>query len=110
MEERFGDVARVMQTYFDGLYHSDTGRLEKVFHPLATYVTATEAKDGRLLHLAMGEYFPIVAARPSPASLRTSLPYVGSIGPRRLCSKGLNSCSDWCCTPLCRCHVRGACG
>ena len=75
MEERQGDarygaVAAVLQTYFDGLHHSDTGRLRQVFHPLAHYVTATEgATEGSgPLQLTMDEYFPMVAARPSPAS------------------------------------------
>lgn len=70
MDQRYGDVATVLQTYFDGLHHSDTGRLARVFHPLAVYVTATEAaaNGGRPVHLTMGDYFPIVDARPSPAS------------------------------------------
>lgn len=58
-------VAQVLATYFDGLYHSDTKRLGQVFHPRAIYACAT---DGKLLHLAMDEYFPIVDKRPSPAS------------------------------------------
>lgn len=63
-------VAAVLQTYFDGLHHSDTVRLRQVFHPLAHYVTATPgAAEGEPpLHLTMAEYFPIVDARPSPAS------------------------------------------
>jgi hypothetical protein len=31
----FVDVAVVLQDYFDGLYHSDTTRLRRVFHPRA---------------------------------------------------------------------------
>ncbi|MGF1591748.1 MAG: nuclear transport factor 2 family protein [Kiloniellaceae bacterium] len=70
MDQREAEVAAVLQTYFDGLYHSDSGRLREVFHPLAHYVTATEAAatGGEPLHLTMAEYFPIVDARPSPAS------------------------------------------
>lgn len=70
MDERYGKVVATLSTYFDGLYHSDTGRLERVFHPLAHYVTATEAKANgdQPLHLTMEQYFPIVDARPSPAS------------------------------------------
>ena len=69
MDDRYATVVAVLQTYFDGLYHSDTGRLGQVFHPRAHYVTATEgAADGPgPLQLTMEEYFPIVAARPSPA-------------------------------------------
>lgn len=58
-------IAEVLQLYFDGLYHSDTARLGRVFHPQALYACATE---GTLLHLEMQEYFPIVDKRPSPAS------------------------------------------
>jgi Putative lumazine-binding len=62
-------VTAVLQTYFDGLYHSDTARLREAFHPQARYVSATEAetKDGELLHLSLEQYFPIVDARPAPA-------------------------------------------
>jgi Putative lumazine-binding len=61
----FADVAAVLQEYFDGLYHSDTTRLRRVFHPRAVYACAT---GGTSLILSMDEYFPIVDARPSPAS------------------------------------------
>ena len=64
MDERFATVVDVLGTYFDGLHHSDTDRLRRVFHPSARYVTAT---DGTLLSLSMDEYLPIVDARPSPA-------------------------------------------
>lgn len=68
-DARYAEVAEVLATYFDGLYHSDTERLARVFHPKAVYVTATEAgaEGGAPLHLTMGDYFPLVAARPSPA-------------------------------------------
>lgn len=61
----FAAVTEALHTYFDGLYHSDTARLARVFHPQALYASAS---DGTLLHRTMGEYFPIVDARPSPAS------------------------------------------
>ncbi|HKW85352.1 MAG TPA: nuclear transport factor 2 family protein, partial [Burkholderiaceae bacterium] len=61
----YADVVAVLQEYFDGLHHSDTQRLRRVFHPLAIYATAS---DGKPLVLRMDEYFPIVDARPSPAS------------------------------------------
>ena len=62
---RYADVAAVLQEYFDGLHHSDTQRLRRVFHPHAVYATAS---GGKPLVLRMEEYFPIVDARPSPAS------------------------------------------
>jgi 4-oxalocrotonate tautomerase len=61
----FDEVVQVLGEYFDGLYHSDTSRLRRVFHPEAHYFCAT---DGELLHLDMATYFPIVDKRPSPAS------------------------------------------
>jgi 4-oxalocrotonate tautomerase len=65
MPNAYAEVANVLSTYFDGLYHSDTRRLRSVFHPRAHYVCATE---GTLTYRTMEEYFPIVDARPSPAS------------------------------------------
>jgi hypothetical protein len=64
-DERRAAITAALTLYFDGLYHSDTARLRAVFHPLAIYATATE---GALTHLTMDRYFPIVDARPSPAS------------------------------------------
>lgn len=61
----FVDIAAVLQDYFDGLYHGDTARLRRVFHPQAVYACAT---DGTALVLRMDEYFPIVDARPAPAT------------------------------------------
>ncbi len=61
----FAGVTAALNLYFDGLHHSDTGRLAQVFHPEASYCCATE---GQLLHLTMAQYFPIVDQRPSPAS------------------------------------------
>lgn len=65
MSADFAGVAGVIGLYFDGLYHSDTQRLAQVFHPRAQYVCVT---DGTLLYRDMAEYFPVVDARPSPAS------------------------------------------
>lgn len=59
-------VAAAMERYFDGLHLSDTALLATVFHPQAHYFCAT---DGSLLHLDMAQYFPVVAKRPSPASM-----------------------------------------
>lgn len=65
MDPRYAELVAVMAEYFDGLYHSDTARLARVFHPGAQYVCATE---GTLTQLTMDAYFPIVDKRPSPAS------------------------------------------
>lgn len=65
METPYDAVVQVLSDYFDGLHHSDTQALKRVFHPSAQYACAT---DGSLLVLRMDEYFPIVDARASPAS------------------------------------------
>ncbi len=65
MDSRYVDVMSVLSDYFDGLYHGDTSKLAKVFHPMANYVCVT---DGTFVRLTMDEYFPIVDQRPSPAS------------------------------------------
>ena len=58
-------VEALLRRYFDGLYRSDAPLLATVFHPHAIYVTT----DGTALtYRTMGEYLPIVHARPSPAS------------------------------------------
>lgn len=59
------EIAERMQLYFDGLYHSDTARLSRIFHPDARYVCAT---DEPAISIGLDMYFPIVDARPSPAS------------------------------------------
>ena len=61
----YGELLAVMQDYFDGLYHSDTQRLRRVFHPQALYACAT---DEPLLVRDMPGYFAVVDQRPSPAS------------------------------------------
>ena len=64
-EARTAQVAEVLLTYLDGLYHSDTARLAAVFHPAAVYATAT---GGELLHLTMDEYLSVVEQREAPAT------------------------------------------
>ncbi len=61
----YSEIVEALELYFDGLYHSDTKRLARVFHPRAQYVCAT---DSPLVHLGMDAYFPVVDKRPSPAS------------------------------------------
>ena len=61
----FAAVTRVLETYFDGLYHADIERLGIAFHPKAIYATADETP---LLYRTMDEYFPVVAKRVSSAS------------------------------------------
>lgn len=65
MPTAFAAIALTVQTYFDGLHHSDSRRLRQVFHPNARYVTAT---GDELVDLGMDDYLSMVDARPSPAS------------------------------------------
>jgi hypothetical protein len=65
MESSYATIVAVLERYFDGLYRGDSRILADVFHPAAIYASAT---GGKLLALQMNEYFPIVDARPSPAS------------------------------------------
>lgn len=65
MDARFAEIVEVLTRYFDGLYHSDAGKLAGVFHPQAIYACASE---GSLIHLTMDAYLPMVAKRPSPSS------------------------------------------
>ena len=65
MSGSFVEVSAVHDNYFEGLHHSDSTILRRVFHPLALYACAS---DGALLTLRMDEYFPIIDKRPSPAS------------------------------------------
>jgi hypothetical protein len=65
LERDYDAVTALLSEYFDGLYHSDTKRLARVFHPQAIYVTPS---DGTLLYLTMAEYFAVVDKRPAPAS------------------------------------------
>jgi len=67
IDYQFAAVIGTISRYFDGLYNSDISMLEKVFHPRAHYVCAT---NGSILYLNMNEYFPMVDNRPSPASRR----------------------------------------
>ena len=65
VKQAYQEIVEVLGEYFDGLYFSDVKRLASAFHPQAQYVCVT---DGNLLYRTMAEYFPIVEARPSPAS------------------------------------------
>ena len=57
MDASYAAIVEVLAEYFDGLHHSDSARLSRVFHPHAHYVCATE---DALVHRTMAEYFPIV--------------------------------------------------
>lgn len=65
MTTHFEQVQALLRDYFDALYRCDVDLLSRVFHPRAIYATADEAPP---LLRSMEEYFPVVAARQSPAS------------------------------------------
>ncbi len=64
MSQDKAEIGACVQDYLDGLYHCDTKRLAKVFHPKALYATA--AGDAPLF-MTMDEYFPVVEKRDPPA-------------------------------------------
>lgn len=64
MPDSFGDIARVLRDYYDGLYRCDAALLETVFHPRALYATTS---SGELLHYAMPAYMAVIRERTPPA-------------------------------------------
>ncbi len=86
MIQDFDGIRETLIHYFDGLYHSDTSRLEQAFHADARYVTAS---GNELVNLGMDEYLPIVAKRPSPASRnearRDEIVSIEFAGPKTAC-------------------------
>lgn len=65
--QEFADVVRVLELYFDGLYHADSKKLADVFHLDARYVNTVE---GDYMNYSISEYFDIVDRRTPPASDR----------------------------------------
>lgn len=63
------EIAALVATYLDGLYHCDTQRLATVFHPEALYATAAGPQP---LLLRLADYLPLVAQRDPPARTRAS--------------------------------------
>ncbi len=97
----FDAIGEVVGIYFDGLHHSDTQRLGRVFHPKAQYVCVT---DGTLLYRDMAAYFPEVDARISPATRGetrrdeiVSIDFAGPVTARAVvrCSIGTRNFTDF---------------
>ncbi len=65
MKTGFEQIEALLRDYFDALYHCDINLLTRVFHSRAIYATADDTQP---LIRSMEEYFPVVAARESPAS------------------------------------------
>lgn len=98
--EPYAAIIVALNEYFDGLYDSDTARLRRVFHPLATYTCATEKP---ILHMGMQDYFALVDQRPSPRSRnetrRDRILSIETAGPdaafaRVECAIGQRFCTD----------------
>jgi Putative lumazine-binding len=62
---QYSAIIDVLERYYAALYRCDIALLSTVFHPSAQYFTAS---SGKLLHLDMDAYLPIVKQRISPES------------------------------------------
>ncbi len=62
--DNVAEVSRLMQAYFDGLYHADSTRLRDVFHPRLSYICAT---DGDEMYLDLDTYMSRIDQREPPA-------------------------------------------
>lgn len=62
--QNIAEVTRLMEGYFDGLYHADSARLREVFHPQLAYVCATEGDE---LYLDLDTYMSRIDQREAPA-------------------------------------------
>jgi len=75
-------IEAVIQTYFDGLYEGDTGKLARVFSPKASLFIEDQ---GQLIALPIPQWFERVASRASPASTgarrNDRILLVDSVGP-----------------------------
>jgi len=67
MSENTSDLELITQTvehYFQGMYHSDTERLKKAFHPEAYLFGYFQ---GAFTHASANDWFEMVKQRPAPA-------------------------------------------
>jgi hypothetical protein len=58
-------IEAVLQTYFDGLYESDTDKLAAAFHPCAHLYWD---KDGEVQDITREQWFDLVRSRPNAQS------------------------------------------
>ena len=56
-------IMRLMEQLMDGVYRGDTAKLREVFHPKASYATASGPE---LIQLSVDEYMKLVSERTSP--------------------------------------------
>ena len=63
MSSDVNDVERVLQTYFDGLYEGDTGKLGHAFHPMSHLYSV--GQDGKAADFPRADWFKMVEGRKS---------------------------------------------
>ena len=63
MSSDVADVEKVLQTYFDGLYEGDTGKLGAAFHPMSHLYSV--AGDGKAADFPRADWFKMVESRKS---------------------------------------------
>ena len=59
------EIEAVIQTYFDGLYEGDVGKLGAAFHPVSHLYCE---RDGEVADMPRERWFEMVRSRPSPAA------------------------------------------
>jgi len=57
-------IEKTIQNYFEGMYHSDTDRLEKAFHPDAHLIGHFK---GNLVNIPLDAWLGMVKKTPAPA-------------------------------------------
>jgi hypothetical protein len=57
-------IQETIQNYFDGMYHSDTDRLEKAFHPDARLIGHYK---GNLVNIPLQTWLDMIKKTPAPA-------------------------------------------
>lgn len=63
MSSDVADVEKVLQTYFDGLYEGDTGKLGAAFHPMSHLYSV--GADGKATDFPRADWFKMVEGRKS---------------------------------------------
>ena len=64
-DPEFAEIAAALSDYFDGIYESDTSKLDLIFHAEGQLTSVTE---GDLIYMSKQDYLELVAGRASPAS------------------------------------------
>jgi hypothetical protein len=63
MASDLADIERALQTYFDGMYEGDTGKLASVFHDESHLFGVI---DGKLDDMPRARWLEMIRSRPSP--------------------------------------------